>query len=105
MENITDKQITELLEKVRALKEKSDANPEVIVEKYNFFRFLGLAHDECVYSMMIANLLRVNEAHGFGTAFLESFINKLPIESLPANLNFDKAKVTVEKDIGPIKDS
>lgn len=105
MENITDKQITELLEKVRALKEKSDANPEVIVEKYNFFRFLGLAHDECVYSMMIANLLRVNEAHGFGTAFLESFINKLPIESLPANLNFDKAKVTVEKDIGPRKDS
>lgn len=105
MENITDKQITELLEKVRALKEKSDANPEVILEKYNFFRFLGLAHDECVYSMMIANLLRVNEAHGFGTAFLESFINKLPIESLPANLNFDKAKVTVEKDIGPRKDS
>lgn len=105
MKNITNEQITELLEKVRALKEKSDANPEVILEKYNFFRFLCLAHDECVFSMMIANLLRINEAHGFGTVFLESFIKKLPIEFLPANLNFDKAKVTVEKDIGPRKDS
>ncbi len=40
MENITDKQITELLEKVRILKEKSDSNPDVILEKYNFFSFL-----------------------------------------------------------------
>lgn len=105
MENVTNEQITELLEKVRALKEKSDANPEVILEKYNFFRFLGLAHDECVFSMMIANLLKVNETHGFRTVFLESFIKKLSIEVLHANLNFHKAKVTIEKDIGPRKDS
>lgn len=105
MENVTNEQITELLEKVRALKEKSDANPEVILEKYNFFRFLGLAHDECVFSMMIANLLKVNETHGFRTVFLESFIKKLSIEVLHANLNFNKAKVTIEKDIGPRKDS
>jgi len=105
MENVTNEQITELLEKVRALKEKSDANPEVILEKYNFFRFLGLAHDECVFSMMIANLLKVNETHGFRTVFLESFIKKLSIEVLPVNLNFNKAKVTIEKDIGPRKDS
>lgn len=105
MENVTNEQITELLEKVRTLKEKSDAKPEVILEKYNFFKFLGLSHDECIFSMMIANLLNVNEAHGFGTVFLESFIKKLPIESLPSNLNFSKSKVTVEKDIGPRKDS
>ena len=105
MENITDKQITELLEKVRTLKEKSDSDPDVILEKYNFFNFLGLGHDECVFSMMIANLLKVNAAHGFGAVFLESFIKKLPIESLPSNLNFNKAKVFIEKDIGPRKDS
>lgn len=105
MENITDKQITELLEKVRILKEKSDSNPDVILEKYNFFSFLGLSHDECVFSMMIANLLKVNAAHGFGTVFLESFIKKLSIENIPANLNFSKSKVTVEKDIGPRNDS
>jgi len=105
MENITDKQITELLEKVRTLKEKSDSNPDVILEKYNFFSFLGLSYDECVFSMMIANLLKVNAAHGFGTVFLESFIKKLSIKTIPANLNFSKSKVTVEKDIGPRNDS
>lgn len=105
MENVTNEQITELLEKVRVLKEKSDVNPDVILEKYNFFSFLGLSHDECVFSMMIANLLKVNAAHGFGTVFLESFIKKLSIETIPANLNFSKSKVTVEKDIGPRKDS
>lgn len=105
MENVTNEQITELLEKVRVIKEKSDANPDVILEKYNFFSFLGLGHDECVFSMMIANLLKVNAAHGFGTVFLESFIKKLPIESIPANLNFRKTKVSIEKDIGPRKDS
>jgi len=104
MENITNAQITELLEKVRTLKEKSDSNPDVILEKYNFFSFLGLGHDECVFSMMIANLLKVNAAHGFGTVFLESFIKNLSIESLPVNLNFSKARVTVEKDIGPRND-
>lgn len=105
MENVTNEQITELLEKVRVLKEKSDANPDVILEKYNFFNFLGLGHDECVFSMMIANLLKVNAAHGFGTVFLESFIKKLSIKTIPANLNFSKSKVTVEKDIGPRNDS
>ena len=44
-------------------------------------------------------------AHGFGTVFLESFIKKLSIKTIPANLNFSKSKVTVEKDIGPRNDS
>lgn len=105
MENVTNEQITELLEKVRVLKEKSDANPDVILEKYNFFNFLGLGHDECVFSMMIANLLKVNAAHGFGTVFLESFIKKLSIEGFPAKLNFAKAEVKIEYDIGPRNDS
>ena len=105
MENVINEQITELLEKVRVLKEKSDANPDVILEKYNFFNFLGLGHDECVFSMMIANLLKVNAAHGFGTVFLESFIKKLSIEGFPAKLNFAKAEVKIEYDIGPRNDS
>ena len=105
MENVTNEQITELLEKVRVLKEKSDANPDVILEKYNFFNFLGLGHDECVFSMMIANLLKVNAAHGFCTVFLESFIKKLSIEGFPAKLNFAKAEVKIEYDIGPRNDS
>lgn len=105
MDNVTDKQILELIEKVRTLKEKSDADPKVILEKYNFFRFLGLDHDECIFSMMIANLLKVNAAHGFKQVFLEIFIKKLLGNATPVNFDYKKAEVSIEKDIGPRKDS
>ena len=104
MEGMISEEITQvenLIDNVRILKKKSDENPILQEEKYNFFRFLGLSHDECVFSMMIANLLNVKEAHGFGAAFLKEFIQILPSKDIPNNLIFENSKVVIEKDIGP----
>lgn len=101
--NIDESYIKELLTKITDLKEKNDLKPEVIEERYNFFRFLGLPHDECVFSRMIAHLLKVKESHGCKDIFLKYFINHLD-SSIPENLNYLLAQVEIEKDIGPRND-
>lgn len=78
-------------------------------EDYNIFKIINLTTNEVrIHSTFIAHLLNPKESHGYGTAFLELFLEGLKTEELKiddfdvADFDVASAKVQVERYIGPI---
>jgi hypothetical protein len=97
-------EIKTLIKNVQHIKERSAAILEATGGNYNFFRVLGIGHDELIFSRMIANLLKPNASHGFNERFLQLFIENLALDNLPTDFKYKDAVVEIEKDIGARND-
>ena len=101
---LTISEIKNLLFQVKGIKQKNDAIIETTGGNYNIFRVLGIGHDELIFSKMIGNLLNPKACHGFSESFLKTFIESLPLDDLPNDFEYTKAKIELEKHIGARND-
>lgn len=68
--------------------------------EFNLFKIIKVSNDEVKHSAFLAELLNPKGSHGQGDIFLKLFIEKLDIKLF----HCEKAKVEVEKYIGPVTD-
>jgi len=124
-ETTNNKDITQLLQSVTAIKSKYDEINRITGADYNIFNVLKLQRDEVrLHSRFIGDLLNPKGKHGLGDVFLELFIRQL-VNAMPANilnekykleksepitdeelkniLNIPKSKVIIEQYIGLVK--
>ncbi len=105
-ETTNNKDITQLLQSVAAIKSKYDEINRLTGADYNIFNVLKLQRDEVrLHSRFIGDLLNPKGKHGRGDVFLKLFLEQLQpnIEDNIANSFIVKnAKVYIEKSIGSI---
>lgn len=92
--------IKELLHQVEVIIRHYKEISHLSGEDFNIFKIIDATTDEVkVHSAFIAELLNPQGLHGQGAVFLELFVKLMNI----SNFNCEKAKVEVEKCIGPLR--
>lgn len=94
--------INELLRQVEVIICHHKEMAHLSGEDFNIFKIIDATTDEVnVHSAFIAELLNPEGSHGQGAVFLELFVKLMNI----SNFNCGKAKVEVEKCIGPLRNN
>lgn len=98
MEEIAESDMQSLLNEVRLIKEKSDAELDKTGARFNIFQILGVNQHENAHSKIIASFLNPNGKHGLKDSFLALFLRECfsDDELNGFDFNTENAKVITE---------
>ncbi|MBU2525609.1 MAG: PD-(D/E)XK nuclease family protein [Bacteroidetes bacterium] len=94
--------IETLLSQVATISDSYEKVAQATGDNFNIFTVLRIEHyEEQTHSRFIAELLNPKGSHGFGSVFLNEFLNELGEKN---HIKTESANVYVEKSIGPRDD-
>ncbi|MDT8414628.1 MAG: PD-(D/E)XK nuclease family protein [Flavobacteriaceae bacterium] len=94
--------IETLLSQVATISDSYEKVAQATGDNFNIFTVLRIEHyEEQTHSRFIAELLNPKGSHGFGSEFLNEFLNELGEKN---HIKTESANVYVEKSIGPRDD-